>query len=335
MIHYVLWSWKIVSVAYSLFITIECILQFWFNFKCLSMKFKSKSFWEKVIEFIIEVIVKLVKEDLEVKSILPNRSYYSDWDVSDIVSKAKDYVKETLENEKITSENWYYYHNWDHTFDVFNRASYLAIKEWLDRDDIEILQLAALFHDLGFVRKYDWHEFVSADLAIDWLLEQGYPEEKIKKVEETILATIPTSSPKNMLEKIIKDADLDNLWRQDFFKLWEDVRKELELKKWLKFTDKQWYENTKKLLESTNFFTFTQKQERNQQLYNNIKKADLYLRYPFLGKLDYYLTGDWFLRLIENKSISFFSFMRTLLGIIVFVMVCIFIYYLLINIPNI
>jgi len=42
-------------------------------------------------------------------------------------------------------------------------------------------------------------------------LEQGYPEEKIKKVEETILATIPTSSPKNMLEKIIKDADLDNL----------------------------------------------------------------------------------------------------------------------------
>jgi len=51
------------------------------------------------------VIVKLVKEDLEVKSILPNRSYYSDWDVSDIVSKAKDYVKETLENEKITSEN--------------------------------------------------------------------------------------------------------------------------------------------------------------------------------------------------------------------------------------
>jgi predicted RNA binding protein YcfA (HicA-like mRNA interferase family) len=39
-----------------------------------------------------------------------------------------------------------------------------------------------------------------------------YPEEKIAIIERLILATDPNyTTPKDILEKIIKDADLDNL----------------------------------------------------------------------------------------------------------------------------
>jgi len=39
-----------------------------------------------------------------------------------------------------------------------------------------------------------------------------YPKDKIKFVEKLILATIPTyKNPIDIYEKIIKDADMDNL----------------------------------------------------------------------------------------------------------------------------
>jgi hypothetical protein len=39
-----------------------------------------------------------------------------------------------------------------------------------------------------------------------------YPEAKIQIVEKIIMATVPTyNEPKDILEKIIKDADMDNL----------------------------------------------------------------------------------------------------------------------------
>jgi hypothetical protein len=38
-----------------------------------------------------------------------------------------------------------------------------------------------------------------------------YPELKIKKVEELILVTQVHAKPKNIMERIIKDSDMDNL----------------------------------------------------------------------------------------------------------------------------
>jgi hypothetical protein len=41
--------------------------------------------------------------------------------------------------------------------------------------------------------------------------------DKIKIIEELIIATIYTRTPQNILESIIRDADTDNLGRDDFF----------------------------------------------------------------------------------------------------------------------
>lgn len=72
------------------------------------------------------------------------------------------------------------------------------------------LLIAALFHDSGFTKAYNGNEAFGANIAREWLETEQHPEERIVRIEELILATIPFTPPKNILEKIIQDADLDN-----------------------------------------------------------------------------------------------------------------------------
>jgi len=60
-------------------------------------------------------------------------------------------------------------------------------------------------------------------------------------IQELILSTSPYAKPNNLLEKIIKDADMDNLGRDDFFDINEKIRKELELIKNIKIKDPDWH----------------------------------------------------------------------------------------------
>jgi HD superfamily phosphodiesterase len=74
-----------------------------------------------------------------------------------------------------------------------------------------------LFHDVGFIIQYDDNESIGATIAKNYLKSILYPEEKIQIIESLIIATIYSHEPQNLLEKIIKDADTDNLGRDDFF----------------------------------------------------------------------------------------------------------------------
>jgi len=189
---------------------------------------------------------------------------------SDIVLKAKKYVEQLLKDLK---QKWYKFHNIDHTMEVFSRSSYLAKKEWLDDELREILELAALFHDTWFIKQYDNNEPIWAEIAENWLRENNYPEDKIDIVKSVILATDPTySKPKNILEKIIKDSDLDNLWRNDFWDLFHNIYEEIVLKKWEKFSYDDFLLRTWKFIGSYNFFTKTQQQERGKKWEQNKKE---------------------------------------------------------------
>ncbi|MFZ5341021.1 MAG: hypothetical protein ACOZBL_00115 [Patescibacteria group bacterium] len=57
--------------------------------------------------------------------------------------------------------------------------------------------------------------------------QMNFPEEKIYTIKQIILATIPFRKPSNLLEQIIKDADLDNLGRDDCSHRSDCLRKEL------------------------------------------------------------------------------------------------------------
>lgn len=189
---------------------------------------------------------------------------------SKVLKNACKYINKLL----LPLENHYYHQYW-HALDVMERAKYLAKKEWLNKKEIEIVCLAWLFHDTGFIIQYDKNEPIWAKIAKNYLKSVLYDENDIKKVEEIILATDPEyKNPKNIMEKIIKDADLDNLWTDNFFKKWNNLKKELEAIKKIKILNPDWYHSSLDLLYEHKFFTKTQSKERNEKKEENTKKLE-------------------------------------------------------------
>ena len=185
-----------------------------------------------------------------------------------ILWNAKKYV-----NLLLSPLNKHYYHSYEHAIDVMQRAIYLSEQENLPVDEIEMMALAGLFHDTGFIVMYDKNEPIWAKIASNYLKSINYDKNKIKLIEQIILATDPDyTNPKNIYEKIIKDADMDNLWRDDFQKRSNDIKKELETVKKIKIKDPEWHHSLVDLLISHKFNTDVQRKERDKKKQENLYK---------------------------------------------------------------
>ena len=78
------------------------------------------------------------------------------------MQKAQDYVFNLL-REKLSPS--LIYHNYLHTAEVVEAANEVAEGSNLSKEDTELINLAAWFHDTGFVEKYEGHEEVSKEIA--------------------------------------------------------------------------------------------------------------------------------------------------------------------------
>ena len=190
------------------------------------------------------------------------------------VKRAMEFVSQLL----IPLEN-HYYHQYEHALETMERSIYLAKNEWLNDDEIEILAIATLFHDTWFTIQYDDNEYIWAKIARNYLKSMLYPEDKIKLIENIILSTnVKYENPKNIFEKIIKDADLDNLWRDDFLDKSSDLKRELEAIKNIKIKDPEWKHWSIHFLAKHKYFTKTQKKERNKMKDLNKLKIEKMLK---------------------------------------------------------
>ena len=118
------------------------------------------------------------------------------------------------------------YHGLHHTLDVVRAAADICEGEQVSAYDRLLIQAAALFHDAGFLCGYEDHEQNSCWLARRYLPDFGYSSDQIEQICHLILATRIPSSPENLLEKILCDADLDYLGRPDFFAIADTLYKE-------------------------------------------------------------------------------------------------------------
>ena len=185
----------------------------------------------------------------------------------ELIQDIKDYVSYLM----IPLDNLYF-HQYEHALAVMERAVYLATMEGCSQEEIELLIIAALFHDTGFVIQYEENETYGAKIAKNYLRTILYPEAKIKIIEHLIYATSPKTEPKNKLEEIIKDADMDNLGTKEFFDANERLKHEREIIQKIKIKDPEWRHASLNLIEGHKFYTHTQKQERNEYLKENIEK---------------------------------------------------------------
>jgi len=169
-----------------------------------------------------------------------------------------------------------FYHGFQHTLDVLHVCNQYIKREKIDDYNAKLLRIGALFHDIGFTVSNIDHEDRGVEIAQKLMEEFGFSKKTFNKVKGLILATRIPQSPKNYLEKIICDADLDYLGRPDFYKISNYLFKELKAYSIIK-NQKEWDIAQIKFLEAHKYHTDfalrnrqTKKEKRIAELKNLI-----------------------------------------------------------------
>ncbi|MES2797010.1 MAG: adenylate/guanylate cyclase domain-containing protein [Bacteroidota bacterium] len=164
-----------------------------------------------------------------------------------------------------------HYHGFPHTIEVIKNVIMIAEKEGITEEDIHLLKMAALFHDLGFLEAYSGHEAVGCRMAKEYLPAYSVSEEDIEEICGMIMSTKIPQSPKTLLEKILCDADLLYLGTDDFIVTGNTLFQELVENNKLS-TEREWNELQLSFLKKHHFQTdycknnFTKKKNENLKL---------------------------------------------------------------------
>lgn len=149
---------------------------------------------------------------------------------------------------------WLYYHSPEHTQYVLERSIFLAGQEGVTGRELFLIKVAALYHDLGFIKGREDHENESCEIAAKELPEFGISTEENDKICNMIMATRIPQTPKTLSEKILADADLEYLGTEHFPEVSEYLYKEL-LHDQPNLSRKEWNEIQIKFLQNHSFHT--------------------------------------------------------------------------------
>ncbi len=140
-------------------------------------------------------------------------------------STIQNQVLKTLKDEL---PNYSKYHSVEHTKYVLEKAIYIASKEQVSGHDLFLLKIAALYHDIGFIKSNIEHEAIGCDIVRNELPRYGISGEDVDIICGMIMATKIPQHPKTHLEKILADADLEYLGTKHFKTVSELLYKELK-----------------------------------------------------------------------------------------------------------
>lgn len=164
----------------------------------------------------------------------------------------------------------YAYHNIDHTVSVVNAAREIGERFELNETDIEILLLAAWFHDTGYDKGSKNHEERGVVYARAFLKNHGFEEHQLDRIESIIMATQMPHQPSTLLERIICDADLGHIGQKVYWERCSNVRQEMALTKGTIMTDQEWVDFEINFINNHQFHTPVA-----QQLYEDRKAKHL------------------------------------------------------------
>ncbi len=129
----------------------------------------------------------------------------------------------TIINEKYGTHSQHYlpYHNEEHAHDVMDAAKAIGIESAVLPHELELLEIAACFHDVEHGIGHGEDERTSAEIAGSCMQQAGYTVADIKRVKAMILATVVSfkdgtiyqSASEDVLTQIIADADLASFGR--------------------------------------------------------------------------------------------------------------------------
>ena len=195
--------------------------------------------------------------------------------ISDMTELSAFYLQNlesVLQRLKDGLHKHYYYHDVRHTLDVIEQSQAIGKLEGVTERELEILKIAALFHDTGFLMVRSGHEQASVDFfqAIGGL--SALTHEDCDTITGCIRATHMPQNPLNHLEQILCDADLDYLGREDFGLIGENLF--LEMSACGEMSDRFTWDNLQvKFLEGHLYHTVSNQKRRNDKKEENLTEV--------------------------------------------------------------
>ncbi|MEC8831479.1 MAG: Pycsar system effector family protein, partial [Bacteroidota bacterium] len=117
------------------------------------------------------------------------------------------------------------------------------------------------------------HEENSCEIARDFLTENEYDKQGIDHVCSLIMATKMCHEPENLLEGIIRDADISHFAKKSYWETTDFLKEELKALGVADYTAKQWRDKNIKMFRTQhNFFTDYAKENWEEGKQQNLKK---------------------------------------------------------------
>ena len=192
--------------------------------------------------------------------------------MDNLLKDIKEYVFNLLQEELPAH---IIYHNFPHTLRVVEKLQELIKGEDVTEKEALLLNIAAWFHDAGFVKGAINHEESGVAIAKGFIGDK-ITEEDFILVEKLILSTKMGAKPSSKLERIIKDADCSHLASKSFNQTSDLLKEELRLTRAADYSDLEWKKGNVKFLTGHQFYTnyaIENWQERKQSNLLDIFKA--------------------------------------------------------------
>jgi HD superfamily phosphodiesterase len=122
-----------------------------------------------------------------------------------------------------------YFHNFRHTWDVYEQVKLLALSENIGEEDTLLMKTAALLHDIGYSFSYNVDmTALSEDFAREILPIFQYKPQQIDRICRLMKATHYESTPNGVLEEIMHDANLMYFGQADYITRMMSLAREQE-----------------------------------------------------------------------------------------------------------
>ena len=211
------------------------------------------------------------------------------------------------------------YHNIDHTLRVVKNAELIGTHENLNEEEMDIVKIAAWFHDVGYLKQYRDHEEVSIQIAEGFLNGKGVERKHVERITECIRSTVIPQHPADKVSAVLCDADMMHLGMEQYPGIIGKLRYEWENMGVRSLSEKKFTKKSIKILMNHKFHTAYCRKELSGIKEQNLKNlaSSLSSGSPLTGKKlkasrkaktgQYSRGADSMLRLTARNQISLSS----------------------------
>lgn len=173
-----------------------------------------------------------------------------------------------------------HYHAVQHSRDVFEETVRFALHDQIDARKIELLSIAAAYHDAGYMEQYADNEPIGAAMASRAMKQQGgYTQSEINEVSQMILSTQLKVTPEGgtrveltPFAGYLMDADLGSFGREDFFEKCQQLIDETGA------PPEALYQQAWRLISNHIWYTRAARELREAKRQQNLKELEIRLK---------------------------------------------------------